>query len=109
MDHQLHILQHALGLNAHGEGRPHRRHFVAGPGSDDHGACVELAAKGFMSIRGASDLTGGDTCFMVTQAGMDFVASNSPPRPKVSRSKQRYLNFLRADCGMGFGEWLRAR
>ncbi len=105
----LHILQHALGVDQYGQGRQYRRYFVTGPGTDDWSTCCELVAKGLMEQRPPSDLSGGGHVFLVTQSGVAFVAENSPARPKVSRSKQRYLDFLDADSGLRFGEWIRLR
>ena len=31
------------------------------------------------------------------------------PRPRLSRSKERYQAFLRADCGLSFREWLTVK
>lgn len=45
---QLRVLRHALGLNPDGTGREYRKTFVAGPGSDDYGACRACADAGLM-------------------------------------------------------------
>jgi hypothetical protein len=109
MDSKLHILQHSLGLDEYGEGRQYRNHFVTGPGSDDWGHCVSLVGDGLMTQQRGNALTGGDDCFRVTPKGIDYVALNSPARPKLTRSQQRYREFLDADCGLSFREWLGAR
>ena len=106
MDSKLDILQHSLGLNEYGEGRQSRNHFVTDEGGPDDEMCQELVAEGLMMKRSGSALSGGSPIFLVTPAGIDFVSLNSPTRPKVTRSKQRYLNFLAADGGMSFREWL---
>ena len=111
MDNKLHILQHSLGLDQYGEGRQYRNHFVTGPGSDDFDDCRELVADGLMTERAGSELSGGSPVFFVTRKGIDFVAQYSPkrpPEPKLTRSQKRYREFLRADCGLTFKEWLGA-
>jgi hypothetical protein len=105
---RLHILQHALGLDAHGQGSAHRNHFVIGPGDSDHRECVALVADGLMTRRTGSDLTGGDDLFTVTEAGRAFVAEHSPSPPRLTRGQERYRRFLNADSGMTFGEWIKA-
>lgn len=111
MDSKLHILQHSLGVNRYGEGRQHRNHFVTGVGGRDYTDCQALVELGLMRIRPMNKaLTGGDDCFVVTPQGVDYVALNSPakpPEPKRTRSQKNYQDFLDADCGFSFGEWLR--
>lgn len=105
----LHILQHSLGLDQYGRGAMNREHFVTGEGSLDHADCVELFELGFMSRRAAVQMFGGDDFFRVTAAGKKAAIENSPPPPKVSRSKQRYLDYLSADSSTSFGDWLKRR
>lgn len=109
---KLHILQHSLGLDQYGEGRQYRNHFVTGEGSDDFPLCRELVADGLMTERAGNKLTGGSPVFFVTRAGIDFVAKISPIKPpekKLTRSQRRYREWLRADCGLSFGEWIGAK
>ena len=103
----LHILQHSLGVDQYGQGHQYRNHFVTGPGSKDFNYCMELVFKGYLVDRGCSHLIGGDHYFVVTSEGIDAVALKSPTPPKISRSKQRYHDYLRSDCGMSFIDWLR--
>lgn len=101
----LHILQHSLGLDAYGQGRQYRNHFVTGPGSKDWDACRALVDAGLMTEnKGHELLTAGDSVFYVTEAGKDYVAANSPKPPKVSRSRARYLRFL--EYGDSFSNFL---
>ena len=109
MDKKLHILQHSLGLDQYGDGKPYRAHFVTGPGSADWDTCCELVVDGLMVEYPPSELTGGDSLFRVTPQGIDFVALNSPQPPKLTRSQERYRKWLKSDCGYPFGEWLRCR
>ena len=97
MDSKLHILQHSLGLDKYGGGNQYRNHFATGPNGKDFADCVALAEMGLMKDCGTSSFTGDMHCFVVTPAGIDYVALNSPARPpvpKVSRSKARYGRFL---------------
>lgn len=105
---QLHILQHALGL-AQNDARPaYRRHYVCAPGHHGYDDCEALTAAGLMVKRDSSALTGGDNCFLVTERG-EQVARDAWERakPKLTRSQRRYREWLDADCGATFGEWLK--
>lgn len=105
----LHILQHSLGVDQYGNGNQYRNHFCTGPGSDDFGACNELCALGFMRDRGPQTLTGGDHYFTVTVAGIAAMMIHSPESPKVTRAKQRYQDYLNADTGISFAEWIKSK
>jgi hypothetical protein len=105
---RLHILQHSLGVDPCGRGTTLRNHFITEPGSADHAHCLALVAAGLMTRRAGNELTGGGDLFMVTAAGRAFVAANSPLPPRLTRAQQRYRRFLNADCGMTFGEWIKA-
>jgi hypothetical protein len=49
--------------------------------------------------KGHALLPVGDSVFYVTPAGIDFVATNSPKPPKVSRNRRRYAAFMDlTDC-----------
>lgn len=104
---QLEILRHSLGLTRSKEA--YRNHFVTGPGSDDHPTCMALVEAGLMKRHQPSALTGGDDCFSVTEAGRAYVAEHTPPPPKLTRSQQRYRDYLRSDSDQSFREWLMAR
>jgi hypothetical protein len=104
MDNKLHILQHSLGVGDYGDKPSHRNHFCTGPGSSDFDNCRALVADGLMTERAGSAISGGDTIFRVTPAGVDYVALHSPARPKESRSKQRYSRYR--EYGDGFDSFL---
>ena len=112
----LHILQHALGRDEHGlprsaSGSDYRNHYVTGEACASYEACEEAERRGLMQRHARSPLSGGDWVFTVTAAGRAYVAEHSPKPPKVSRSQARYLRWLNsgaADCGVPFGEWLKA-
>lgn len=107
---QLHILQHSLGVDDYGRGKQYRNHFVTGPVSHDFNDCRALSEAGLMKDHGADKmLCGGSHCFTVTPEGKDAVAKQSPVPPKISRSKQRYRDWLKSvDAhGYSFGDWLK--
>lgn len=100
---QLQILQHSLGLDQYGQGPVTRNHFCAG--GDDEPACRALVEMGYMATFSRSYLPYYNCS--VTASGVAAVQRESPPPPKLTRSQRRYLEFLRADTGRGFGEWLK--
>lgn len=55
----LHILQHALGLDCHGQGTSYRNHFVTSYGGDDWDLCQAHAEAGRMVRNDRSPLSGG--------------------------------------------------
>jgi len=107
----LHILQHSLGLDAHGlykgEREGYRNYFATGPSCDNYAQCRELADAGLM----VEHAPRGELCpystFVVTDAGRDAVREHSPPAPKLTRAQKRYRRFVAHDCGLSFREWLR--
>lgn len=115
----LKILQHALGRDQYGEtlsrsegGADYRNHFVTGEGCADLELCRAAVAQGLMKEFPPTALSGGGNIFVVTEAGKAFIKENSPkrpPEPKLTRSQKRYRDFLRADCGLSFREWLGIR
>lgn len=107
MKEHMHILQHALGLDQYGRGREYRNHFCTGPGSVDFLPCRALVEAGLMSERAGNPIAGGNHLFTVTDAGRRFIRENSPAAPKLSRSQRRYRDYLDADSGLSFGEWLK--
>jgi len=110
MDSKLHILQHALGVDQHGRGRQYRNHFVTGEGSSDFANCRQLVTDGLMTETPGNALSGGASVFRVTPDGVNYVATNSPPAPVLTRGQRRYRSFLNArdvDCRLTFREWLQ--
>jgi hypothetical protein len=101
---QLSILQHSLGLDQYGQGPMFRNHFCAG-GADEE-VCRSLVALGYMREHETTEAYPYYNC-TVTKAGKEAVLRESPPPPKLTRSQRRYREFLHADTGRPFGEWLR--
>jgi hypothetical protein len=108
-DPDLHILQHALGLDGYGYGSGYRNHYVATEGSEDFERCQRHWKAARMDRHGPSPMYGGDTayCYVVTPAGKRYVKEHSPKPPRLTRSQRRYREFLAQDTGLRFGEWLR--
>lgn len=106
----LAILQHALGRDQYGKCPAHvsRNHYCVGDGPD-LALCREAVAQGLMVEHPPSDISGGDFVFVVTDAGRSWMMANSPPPPKVSRGKARYLRWLHVSDATGetFGQWLK--
>ncbi len=100
----LQILQHSMGLDQYGHGEQYRNHFVTGPGGKDFAKCQQLTEMGFMQDLGTMQLCGGMHCFIITPAGKDYVAIESPTPPKITRSKARYKRFL--EYGDSFNSFL---
>lgn len=103
---QLHILQHALGVDQYGQGLMYRNHFCAG--ADDEPICRSLVAAGLMRVfaPNASPLPYYNCT--VTEAGKQAVREQSPKPPKLTRGQKRYREYLDADSGMSFMAWLKA-
>lgn len=103
---KLQVLQHALGQDEFGQGGGFRNHFVTGPGARDYEVCTALVAEGLMDRRPGSALTGGADLFMVTDAGKKYCRASSPQPPNLTRSERRYREWLAADNGLSFREWI---
>lgn len=101
---QLEILQHALGLDKYGQGEMCRNHFCAGVRDED--VCRSLIEFGYMKQHPTTELFPYFNC-SVTEAGKAAVLRESPKPPKLSRSQRRYREYLRADSGLSFREWLK--
>jgi len=102
---QLHVLQHALGVDQHGQGQMYRNHFCAG-GTDER-ICRELVDLGYMKQHATTELFPYFNC-SVTDEGKAAMLAESPKPPKLTRSQIRYREFLHADSGLSFIEWIRA-
>lgn len=105
----LHILQHSLGLDDYGRGKAYRNHYATEPGCDSYLDCVALVELGFMRDEGKIVIWGGLHAFVVTDSGKSAVREHSPKPPKLTRSQQRYKEFLESDSGWTFGEFLKWR
>jgi hypothetical protein len=105
---QLHILQHALGANKYGladkplvrpsESPYYRNHYCAG--GTDAETCKELVALGWMIQHETTDRLPYFNC-SVTKAGIKAMLRASPESPKLTRSQQRYRDYLALDDAFG--------
>ena len=113
---QLEIIQHALGCDQYGKtacrsvpAHPdhfpyHRNHFCAG--ASDESDCRTLVELGFMVQHETTGWLPYFNC-SVTPAGIKAMRDESAAPPKLTRSQRNYRDFLDADTGMTFAEWLR--
>ncbi len=102
---QLHILQHSLGCDEYGradrayrdEGDGcfghYRNRFISDPDPD----LITLIEMGLMKDYGNQLLFSGMHYYSVTKLGIATMRAESPKPPKISRAKQRYLDYLRAE------------
>lgn len=108
---QLEIVQHALGVDKHGctpKGfTPYtRNHFCAGEA--DEPDCRALVELGLMVQHERTQWLPYFNC-SVTDVGKKAMHQESPAPPRLTRSERRYRDFLDADSGYSFIEWLRDR
>lgn len=111
---KLNILRHAIGYDDNGGDRyqnarsmdERRNHFVTSPKDKDGLLCQELVAAGWMIDHGPAVITGSDNLYQVTEEGRAVVLLHKPIPPRMTPSKRRYQQFLDADCGRPFREWL---
>lgn len=75
-----------------------------------HGpTCLELVSLGLMSDTGPVEWCGGMNLFRVTAEGKEQMRLQSPqppPEKKLTPGERRYLDYIRADCGLSFREWM---
>jgi hypothetical protein len=111
---QLHILQHSLGADKYGRnhedvrgGPYYREHYCAGlENAEVMGDILYLVSQGWM-VAGRKLNEGRDQFFHVTEAGIAAMLNASPQPPKLTRNQRRYRDYLRADVGDSFIEYLK--
>ncbi|VVE84941.1 hypothetical protein [Pandoraea sputorum] len=101
---QAGIMQHALGIRVRGD-KSYRNHFVAGPGHHDYSDLMALVRAGMMREHPASQITGGDPWFQVTDSGWTAAFDALPEPPK----RTKYDEFLAYDGCITFAEFLDIR
>ena len=114
---KLNILRHSIGYDDNGGDRfpnarsmdERRNHFVTHPDARDWNLCKELVAMGYMAEHGPRKIIGGDYLFTVTDEGREVVLLHKPVRQKLTASQRRYQDFLDADSGLTFKEWLKCK
>lgn len=87
MNTLLSVLQHALGRDEFGQRKTHltedyRNHYVAGEGHHSYHLCCEAVGLGLMESHKATDVSGGDKWFHVTDAGVKHVDEHKPEAAK---------------------------
>jgi hypothetical protein len=105
----LHILQHSLGVDQYGRGTRYRNRFVTGPESFDFRKCKELCGLGLMEDCGPHSSLGGMHIFLVTEKGVREMSDHSPKPPKLTRPQKKYQDFLMADTGIRFSDWIKIK
>ncbi|MDA8522018.1 hypothetical protein [Acidovorax sp. NCPPB 4044] len=102
---QINLLHHTLGLRVDRRD-PWRNHFVAGPGHHDMPDLEALEAAGLMR-RGRTPgfCNPSDIVFMATEAGQ-ALALEKLPEPPPPKKKTQHRQWLDADSGYSFGQWL---
>lgn len=111
----LHVLQHALGRDEFGQRKKYltedyRNHYVTGEGGRSILICRQAAANGLMIEHKATDISGGDPWFHVTDLGVKYVDEHSPRPPKKTRGQLRYERYLEVSDyyqDLTFGEFLK--
>jgi len=111
---QLHILQHSLGADKFGRnhedvrrGPYYRDYYCAGLENNKiMGDILYLVSMGWMRA-GHKLNEGRDQYFHVTEAGRIAMLNASPKPPKLTRDQKRYRDYLNADCGESFIEYLK--
>ena len=114
---QLIILRHAIGYDDNGNDRypnarsmdERRNRFVTDSASADGENCQHLVAQGWMADHGPQNGMGGMNYYTVTAEGENVVRMHKPLKAQLTASQRRYRDYLRADSGLRFGEWLKRR
>lgn len=114
---QLNVLRHAIGVDDNGNDRyPHarsmderRNRFVTDPAGEDGQNCQRNVEQGWMADHGAQKMMGGMHYYTVTDEGHAIVRLHAPLKKKLTAAQERYRAWLRADCGLRFGEWLKLK
>lgn len=102
---QLDLLWHTLGLSAENRHRRtvSRNYFLTSPGCNDALLLDGLVAVGFMSCgKPPAFCPQDEVLYRATRVGECFAMDSLPALPK----RTRYDEFLDADSGMAFHEWL---
>jgi hypothetical protein len=85
---ERHVMAHATGWDSANPG--YRNHFCASPGHDDWATLQRLCDRGLMVVgRQPSAISGGDTTFWVTDAGLEALKrSSSPPCRRAAKDAE---------------------
>lgn len=101
---QLEILWHTLGIRPEMRD-PYRNHYVAGYGHHAMDVLTALVTLGLMAIgKTPAFCDAKDIVFYCTEAGKTVAIENLPD--PVAEKKSNYREFINADCGHSFAEFL---
>lgn len=101
-DAQIALLHHTLGVTPKRR-EPYRNHFVASEGHHDMLDLKALESAGLMARSPTPKFCpADDIVFHVTAAGRAYALENLAQPPKLTR----YGEYLDADYGHSFAEWL---
>lgn len=109
---QRQIIQHSIGCDEYGREFHKRNFFGTESTCADGKICEQLVAAGLMKWHGKSEICGGEDQYTVTEAGkrLFFSTCPKPPEPKkLTAAQRRYQDFLDADSGLPFFEWIKAK
>lgn len=106
---EVHVLHHSLGMtqkDIYGKAKEYRNHFCTTPDTTDYPYCKSLEEAGLMCNHGPLKIAGDMLTFVVTEEGRRRAREYLPPEPKLTKSQRRYREWLHADTGETFAEWL---
>jgi len=104
-DYQAGLMHHTAGMIS-GE---KRNWFACSAEGRDYEELSILVSRGFASVRNAPQWSGDDVVFSLTASGLMHAKDKLPePEPvkKLTRSQQNYKNYLDADCGLTFADYM---
>ncbi|WP_277850688.1 hypothetical protein [Moellerella wisconsensis] len=102
---QAEFMQHALGI--HENNRVSNRNYFLASGRDVE-IWTALVDVGYATGQLAPSWVGGGTLFTVTESGI-AIALAMLPKPKKVKRNNHYPQYLNADCGDTFSEFLLGR
>jgi len=108
---QLEMMQHALGLDQHGQPPQgyrgckddefpgcYRNRFVTDSTSPDGIECEAMVAAGWMAKPSRQpSFIGGMTNYFVTESGYGLVKEQSPSPKKLTKAQQRWRDYRATD------------
>lgn len=102
---QLAVLHHTLGISIH-QRKPYRNYFVAGNGHHDMPDLEALEKVGLLGrARTPAFCDPSDIVFCTTATGRAFALEQLPEPPPPAKHSQ-HRQWLDADTGYSFKEWL---
>lgn len=109
---QRQIIQHTIGVDEYGREFHKRNFFGTESTCADGKICEQLVAAGLMKWHGKSAMCDNEDQYTVTADGRRFFFSSCPTIPKTKKktaAQKRYQEFLDADSGVPFFEWIKRK